>query len=472
MALPSTSVWEVRPTNGANTNGGGFDSTGTGTDFSTQNAKNSGSNNKSTTDAVAAGTTTITSVTAAFTTAITGNIIYLQGGSGSLAAGWYRATYVSATSITVDRSVATGTAITMNIGGALATIPQFNTNAVAGNVCWVKAEATISTGSVINITISNASNYPGALIGYTTTRGDNGQVTIAASTNLAGNPLVQIETDGFVIANFIISANGNTARGLDLNAAVAQAINCTITGMTDAYSLNMQANNTTCVNCIVTGATGSTTVDAFRFTGSFCSAINCVAYSNSGTGFNWNGGNGATLHGCIAAACNIGFILAPSQSYLFVTNCLAYKNTGDGFRIAFGQFTAFVIINNVSYGNGAYGFSNSTNTGASTNYSLPTGVPGPNYNAYGANTTANLNFLTAGANDVTLSADPTVAGGSNNFALNATSGGGASCRAAGFPGTFGIGGTGYLDLGPLQSASAGSTTYVINRNQTILVGEI
>src|SRR5580698_8835266 len=104
MALPSTSVWEVRPTNGSNTNGGGFDSTGTGTDFSQQNSKNTSGNNISTTDAVAAGSTTITSATAAFNSTITGNIIYLQGGSGSLSAGWYRATYVSATSITVDRS--------------------------------------------------------------------------------------------------------------------------------------------------------------------------------------------------------------------------------------------------------------------------------------------------------------------------------------------------------------------------------
>jgi hypothetical protein len=117
MALSLDTQWNVR------TDGSGHEwrrvrLRSCGTDYSRQAAANSVGSNISTTDAVAAGTTTITSATAAFTSAITGNIIYLQGGSGSLTAGWYQATYVSATSITVDRSVASGTGITLNIGGA------------------------------------------------------------------------------------------------------------------------------------------------------------------------------------------------------------------------------------------------------------------------------------------------------------------------------------------------------------------
>src|ERR1041385_4429179 len=113
MSISALTVWEVRPTNGANTNGGGFVSGAAGTDYSQQNAKNTVGNNISTTDAVANGTTTITSATASFTSAIVGNIIYLQGGSGSLTAGWYQVTtFTNSTTIVVDRTVASGTGIT------------------------------------------------------------------------------------------------------------------------------------------------------------------------------------------------------------------------------------------------------------------------------------------------------------------------------------------------------------------------
>ena len=87
MALSASGVWEVR-TAGNDTNGGGFKSGASGTDYSQQDAKNTAGNNISTTDAVSDGTTTITSATAAFTSAIVGNFIYLTGGTGSIAAQW------------------------------------------------------------------------------------------------------------------------------------------------------------------------------------------------------------------------------------------------------------------------------------------------------------------------------------------------------------------------------------------------
>lgn len=64
MSLSAATVFEVRPGAGNSTNGGGFVAGATGTDYSQQNNKNSGSTDKSTTDAVANGTTTITSATA------------------------------------------------------------------------------------------------------------------------------------------------------------------------------------------------------------------------------------------------------------------------------------------------------------------------------------------------------------------------------------------------------------------------
>ena len=77
MALPAATVWEVRPTAGSDTNGGGFVAGASGTDYSQQNAANSAGSDISTTDVVATGVATITSATASFTSAIVGNVIYL-----------------------------------------------------------------------------------------------------------------------------------------------------------------------------------------------------------------------------------------------------------------------------------------------------------------------------------------------------------------------------------------------------------
>src|SRR6266851_651165 len=122
MALNSNCVFEVR-TAGTDTNGGGFKSTAPvgSTDYSQQDAKNTVGNNISTTDAVAAGTTTITSATASFTSAIVGNVVYLTGGTGTIAAQWREVlTFVNVTTVTIDASIAVSTGMTMNIGGALA----------------------------------------------------------------------------------------------------------------------------------------------------------------------------------------------------------------------------------------------------------------------------------------------------------------------------------------------------------------
>src|ERR1044071_3227921 len=123
MAITQGAVWEVR-TAGSDTNGGGCATTvGTTTDYSQSNTKNTSGNNQSTTDAITAATTTLTSATASFTSAIIGNIIYLAGGSGSLTGAWYQVTArTNSTTVTIDRAPGVSTGVTMNIGGALATI--------------------------------------------------------------------------------------------------------------------------------------------------------------------------------------------------------------------------------------------------------------------------------------------------------------------------------------------------------------
>src|ERR1039458_446997 len=118
MSLPVTTIWEVRPTVGSDTAGGGFDPAiaGAGTDYSQQNAPNSTGNNKSTTDGVGTGSTTINSATASFTSAIVGNIVYFD-------TQWYEVTaFTDSANVVVERATTSGTGLVLNIGGALATI--------------------------------------------------------------------------------------------------------------------------------------------------------------------------------------------------------------------------------------------------------------------------------------------------------------------------------------------------------------
>jgi hypothetical protein len=89
---------------------------------------NAGGNNQSTADAVASGSTTITSATASFTSAIVGTAIELAG------AWYYVVSFTNATTITVDRIVAAGTAIAMTVGGYAIAIPSGDASLLADNV--------------------------------------------------------------------------------------------------------------------------------------------------------------------------------------------------------------------------------------------------------------------------------------------------------------------------------------------------
>jgi len=469
MALPATSVWEVRPTNGSNTNGGGFDSAGTGTDFSIQNAKNTVGNNISTTDAVANGTTTITSATASFTSAITGNIVFFSGGSGSITAQWRRATFVSSTSITIDTSIASSTGMTMNIGGALATIVQANTNSVQGNSTWVKAEATILVTSKITINFTGATtNQWPAIIGYTTTRGDNGKVTIKANSNF-GDRIVDLSSSGCAFCNFILDLNSNSAtRGILVTSNGCHLHNVSVKNSV-GISIELQQNDTMASYCDVTASTltGNPQIIAGVNAGRPTTLLYCTVTGGTSVGIGL-GPSGQAI-GCIAGnntgASSDGFQVTLNQGTNVLVGNTSYANGRDGFRLTSSGYEGVVILNNLSYGNSAFGFNY-------TNGALPTSFFFMDRSAYGGNTSGNLNNITAGTNDVSLSGDPTVAGASNNFALNNTAGAGASCRAAGFPGTLTVGGTGYRDIGALQHQdSPATTTVVIASTQNLFIQE-
>src|SRR3990172_522671 len=101
MALPATTVWEVR-TDGNDANGGGFVTGASGTDRSQQAAAQIAY-----TDLVIGGTTTeLTSAAFPFSAAEVGNILNVTGGTG-FTTGWYQVVSVAAGVATKDWSVGT-----------------------------------------------------------------------------------------------------------------------------------------------------------------------------------------------------------------------------------------------------------------------------------------------------------------------------------------------------------------------------
>jgi hypothetical protein len=466
LALPTNTVWEVRSL-GSDTNGGGFIAGGAGFDYSQQNAANSGASDKSTTDAVANGTTTLTSATANFTANVVDNIIYLAGGSGSLTAGWYRViSRTNSTTITLDRTVAAGTGITMNIGGALATIgkPLTIAAAIGGNKYFVKADGTYQISANI---VAGAGSYDGfggvsgKIIGYSSSRTDGGRPTVQLITNtgLTAFEFASGGGAGWQLWNFNIDCNSlGTSTGVKI-CSYGFVYNVKVSNYTLA---GIDVRSTTYPSVIDCEATGGTSAA----TGGICSD------GASSIQRTWSHNNACT-----------GFKLSTSA---YCMCCIASNNTGassDGFSFDYGNYFRDCI----SYQNGrdglrgnGYGIGNSINAcimAKNTGYGLRDGsgqlpaVPWRDGNAYWSNTAGTRNGYDDAANgtnvvspyvtahDVILSADPFVNAASNDFALNSVTGGGAACRASRWPKTVANGAItsqDYGDMGAYQHLDAGS----------------
>lgn len=502
--LPAATVWEVRLTNGLDTNGGGYVAGSTGVDYSTQNTPQ-----YSVTDAVTAGTTTITSATANFGTDVVGNIGYVTGGTGAIVANWYQVvTRVNATTITVDRStgLTTGTGATLHIGGALLTLGALSGPMSPNNVAFVKAESggTITAG----VTFSGECNGGGGpnathpcqkIIGYTTTRGDGGRATITLSTNTGINA-IQLGTgaagSGWNVYNIAVNCSSlGTSRGFLLRAGNGFALlhNCKISNSTNGGIGVNQGDFYLIHRCEVTGcAGGGGDSGAVSVNANYVVVAECNIYDNTNIGVYCAGGNG-----CV------------------VTDNLILNNTGAssaGIYLANGAQMPFIYGNTID-GNGGHGIDNSGSALFAYAYiknNMITNVPTGKYAIFAANaqgngaepwfdgngfynpsatgnrhfmddtTTNKQNLASAYTNvfDVTETAgSPYVSGVSSgnggNYALNNTAGRGALYQTAGqpatWPGNTGIT-TSYPSIG-VQYKNTASGGAVFSRIRTMTWNE-
>lgn len=467
MALSINTAWEIRPTNGSDTNSGGFVAGASGTDWSQQNAAQ-----YAVSDGVTAGTTTITSATANFGTDVVGNIIYVAGGTGSVTAGWYQiVTRTNSTTIVVDRStgLTAGTGVTLNIGGALKTIAAAAAIYVGSNKIFVKAEATISTtASIVFPTSSNnpptTTTPPSRLIGYTTSRTDQGRVTIQLSTNTGLVALDASAALGFNIENFVIDCNSlGTSKGARLYY-YSSIYNCKVLNFT-SMGIDMVVAAGACNvarYCEVTAGTSAASA-AIKLQGQQASVVAfCFIHDNACPGI-VNSPGSAILYNLItnnSGASSDGIQSAVAGNHIIFGNTI-YNNGRHGiFQNNISAYGHHDIRNNILAKNGGYGLVGLSAAG------LPA-APSFDGNAYWTNTsgarnnaddtsTDPINSVAPYTNvlDVTLSADPFTNAAGGDFTLNNNAGGGAACRASGIPGAFvGVSSTpGHIDMGVFQHA--------------------
>jgi len=450
VALSANTVFEVRLA-GNDTNGGGFVTGASGTDWSQQTSPQ-----YSVTDGVTAGTTTITSASAAFGTDVIGNIISVSGGTGAVAQGWYQITArPSATQITVDRAtgLTAGTGVTLKIGGAL-----FSPGG--------SAAAQVSGGNVTNVTTfiqydpspyvitSTSNNVSGGCvspssgtwwIGYDSSR------TRYAWPLQANRPTIQFNAG---VTNVVIFTNVNTfyflqSVILDCNnqttsrASVMSGEFWYVKAMNGTWNTTggvlMNNSNGRAILCEITGNT-VTGASACLSTNQnyFCSVHdntvaagqNAIAYNTGAAGLGYG-----TI--CYNTTGGSGFGLGATHA-----NCVSYNNAQAGFL---PQNSSCAYFNCIAENNGTFGWTGGTGQTVLLNCSSYNNTSGRSTPATGR---------ISDVNPLTPTGTVFTAPGSADFSLNNTVGTGAALRAAGFPTVF-WGVNNYADVGAYQHQDTG-----------------
>lgn len=478
-AISNNTSWEVRPTLGASTNGGGFVQGAAGTNYSLNDNKNasgcsncgSSTDDLSTTDAVAVGTTTITSLTANFSTVIVGSVVYFQGGTGSISAVRREVTArASTTSITIDAAIAASTGMTMNIGGSLDDIATALLANTASNIIFVKATGTLvktATTTCNNSLTPSRTAPPNQIIGYTTTRGDNGRFTLQLSTN-SGLVGIACSADGWYIRNAAIDCNSlSGCIGIQVRS-YSMVYNCKISNYRTSGVQNTFDSPGALIlfNEITGGTTGASEGVLISSTAGSVVANN---YIHDGVGYGIliaSARRGQIVNNIVDTMTTVGIGVNTDYGAAVLYNTI-YGSGTFGIEIdADSLLQGNLVRNNLVVNSGTWGFSAGATAGDAA-------FPQYDGNGYFNNTSGNRRSMDdTGATvpingaapytnvfDVILTADPFTNGAGGDFTLNSTAGGGAAVKGVGTPGTIpGVTGTGYPDLGAFQSQAPAAST--------------
>lgn len=467
MALSAAICWEVRSATGADTNGGGFKTGATGTDYSQQTSPQ-----YALTGLASAGSGNVV-LSASAAANMVGNVGQCTSGT-NFVAGLYEITSVSVgVSITFSTNTAgasicsgVGASGVINIGGALASLQVVKSNYTVGNKIFATGGETCTATTTFSVggTPTTTQNYT-RIIGYTSSRTDGGRYKITLSTNTG---LIGLSATGVGIGceNIEVDcANLGTSTGISIGGQYGYATNCKVYTFKTA-GITLSGGNCACLrNDVSGGVTGATAAINASFS---CQIQGNFVHEN---------------------VCH-GILFTTSTS---ITGNIIVNNTGtsDGI-IGSGNIINVSILGNTVHNNGRTGISFGTGITPNLNiiargniltsnvtYGLDSagGAICASYeydgNAYWNNGTARHNVDSTGGNnatasytnvyDVTLTGspytnattDPTTA----NWGLNNTAGAGKACRGTFGPSTWPgntTPTTSYQDFGAVQHQDSGS----------------
>jgi hypothetical protein len=338
------------------------------------------------------------------------------------------------------------------MGGALLTIAQGFTNGVAGNTFNLKA------GTYTITTALSGPNFRYILSGYNAAHGDMGtKPLVTTSTN--STELLQFSNSSsrptIVNVSFSTTAGTPAAGVAQLTAAPIFGpifISCKFSGFTNALAFNVSGAHVSVPSLTMVGVeiTASTGVGVLVDSGAV-TCIGCWVHGNTGDGMSDTGTTSVQAETYYFVANSIfsananGISATVSPDTIQVQSSDFVSNTAAGLNLVSGS--GIQAVNSIFYNNTTYGINVQTANSSFSSYAYN--------NAYGSNgTAANRNIQETGK--ITLTANPFTSG---NFGLNATAGGGAALKAAGYPGAFPGGSTtGYLDVGAVQSQATSSST--------------
>lgn len=458
-ALPAPATWEVRGGLGVDTNGGCFIAGATGTDYSQQNAAQFSATNLATT----ATATVVTSATHSFVATDVGNCIHVTAGTG-WTVGFYQIVSVATGQATLDRAPAAVSTSggTWAIGGALATLQAAIGGMTSSNVIWASGTFTNTTSLLLSVAgpgIANTGAPANRLVGYGTTRGDNGRFTIQLSTT-SGLTAISATTQGWIVSNVEVKCNSvANSTGIASTATLTNIRNVKVSGCLTA-AINLGSTSGQLDYAEVTGNSGNygvvigngATSTTVRITNSW---IHDNTLNSAGLRMT---SSGVVLSNIISnnPGAVVDGIQVTAGLTVFVLNNTIVANGRHGLWTNTTNYAADFFKNNVFASNGGFGFVGSTSDGRPADQDW-------DGNAYYNNTLGTRSFAddvainpqSAGVytntHDVILTANPFTNPNGNDFSLNAVTGGGAAIRSVGVPGLLpGYTGQGYMDFGALQ----------------------
>lgn len=443
-AFNAATAWDVRTT-GADTNGGGFDTSKAGTDYSQQNAPQF-----SYADIVIGGvTTTGTSVARPFSAVDPGNIINITAGAGCTVQRVQIVSQVAGVA-TFDKSLGVAASTcTGDLGGGLATVGLAVSLSVTSNQIYVQTGTYTLTST---IALGNGSPNNIVIEGYNTVHGDLGTRPLI-TTATDNTPL--FTTSSSISATYIFSnislSNTAAVRSTGVQSAPAGSAASTVyffSCLFDGFSKAVTGTITRVVNArFYDSEVKNSTTNGFEGYG-LVTLYNSYFHDNVGTLKTSTAGTPTVVRSLLVNGTGHCVEFANGGTFLESTVALCSSN-----GITTNATGILTYQNNIVYGITGVALQGGVGCCSSNSYFRS--------NCVGGNGTDRVR-IPVGTGDVAPAADPFTNSAGGDFSLNNTAGAGAICRAAGFPGVFPGGTTtGYLDIGATQSQGTGGTSTIV-----------